>query len=156
MATHNDSGKHYVGITKRGLKTRRSQHERDAKNKPFDGPFHDALRKYGKDAFTWKVVAEGEDEVIKLLEHALIERLGTNQLGGFNAVGGYDLPPVRDLEFDRGFEEHQRDVRLLDMLNDLDSIVRYCEENHLRPEALRGLGDLGARLLKRVDELNAV
>ena len=59
MATHNDSGRHYVGITKRGLKTRRSQHERDAKNKPFAGPFHDALRKYGKDAFTWKVVAEG-------------------------------------------------------------------------------------------------
>ena len=100
VAIHNDSGRHSVGITKRGLKARRSQHERDAKNKRFDGPFHKALGEYGKDAFTWKVVSEGEDEVIKLLEHALIERLRTNELGGFNAVGVYALPPVRDLESD--------------------------------------------------------
>ena len=92
--THNDSGKHYIGTTKRSLKVRRSQHERNAANKPFDGPSHDALRKYDKDAFTWEVVAKGEDEVIKLLEHALIERLGINELGGFNAVGGYAVPPV--------------------------------------------------------------
>ena len=49
-ATQNDSGKHYVGTTKRGLKTRRSQHERDAANKRLDVPFHNALRKHGKDA----------------------------------------------------------------------------------------------------------
>ena len=57
VSIHNDSGRHYVGITKRGLKVRRSQHERDAKNKRFDGPFHKALREYGKDVFIWKVVA---------------------------------------------------------------------------------------------------
>ena len=156
MATHNDSGRRYVGITKHGLKARRSQHERDATNKPLDGPFHDALREYGKDAFTWEVVAEGEDGVIRLLEHALIERLGTNQLGGFNAIGGYALPPVRDLEFDRGFEEHQRDVRFLDMLNDLGSIVRYCEEHYSGSICLKDLRELGTRLLKRVDELDDV
>ena len=138
------------------MKVRRSQHERDAANKPFDRPFYDTLRKYCKDAFTWKVVAEGEDEVIKLLEHALIERLGTNQLGGFNAVGGYALPPVRNLEFDRGFEKHQRDIRLLDMLNDLHSIVRYCEEHYSGSICLEELRELGTRLLKRVDELDDV
>ena len=156
VATHNDSGKQYVGITKRGLKVRRSQHERDAANKRFDVPFHDALRKYGKDAFAWKVVAEGEDDVIKLLEHALIERLETNQLEGFNAVGGCDLPPVRDLEFERGFEEHQHHVRFLDMLNDLKSIVLYCEEHYSGDDHLENLRELGTRLLKRVDELNDV
>ena len=154
VATLNDSGRRYVGITKRGLKARRSQHERDATNKSLDGPFHDALRGYGKDAFTWEVVAEGKDSVIRLLEHALIERLGTNQLGGFNAVGGYALPPVRDLEFDRGFEEYQCDVRFLDMLNDLDSIVRYCEEHYSGSIRLKNLRGLGTRLLKRVDELD--
>ena len=156
VATHNNSGEQYVGITKRGLKVRRSQHERDAANKRSDGPFHDALRKYGKDAFIWKVVAEGEDDVIKLLEHVLIERLETNQLGGFNAVGGYDLPPVRDLEFDRGFEEHQQRVRFLDMLNDLESIVLHCEEHYSGDNHLENLRELGTRLLKRVDELNDV
>ena len=119
-------------------------------------PFHDALREYGKDNFTWEVVAEGEDDVIRLLEHALIERLGTNQLGGFNAIGGYALPPVRDLKFDRGFEEHQRDVQFLDMLNDLDSIVRYCEEHYSGSICLENLRELGIRLLKRVDELGDV
>ena len=86
VATHNNTGKHYVGITKRSLKARRSQHERDAMNKRLDGPFHRALREYGKDTFTWEVVAEGEDNVIRLLEHALIERLGTNQLGTWNLI----------------------------------------------------------------------
>ena len=153
VATHNDSGQRYVGITKHGLKARRSQHERDAMNTRLDVPFHNALREYGKDAFTWKVVAEGEDEAIKLLEHVLIERWRTNELGGFNAVGGYAVPPVRDLEADRMFEEYQRDVQLLDMLNDLNSIVRYCEENHPN-QHLGDLRELGTRLLKRIDELD--
>lgn len=156
VATHNDSGRRYVGITKRGLKARRSQHERDARNKPLNGPFHRALKSYGKDAFTWEVVAEGEDNVIRLLEHALIEGLGTNQLGGFNAVGGYALPPIRDLELDRGFEEHQRDARFLDMLNDLDSIVSYCEEHYSGSTCLKSLRELSTRLLKRVDELDDI
>ena len=43
--------------------------------------FHKALRVYGKDAFTWEVVAEGKDEVIKLLKTALIAALGTARLG---------------------------------------------------------------------------
>lgn len=154
VATHHDSGRCYVGITKRSLNVRRSEHESHAKNKTFNGPFHAALRKYGEDAFTWKVVAEGEDEVIKLMEHALIENLGANQLGGFNAVGGYDLPPVRDLEFDRGFEERQLDVQLLDMMNDLNSIIRYCERNLLPPERCDDIREMCHRLLKRVDQLD--
>ena len=43
----------------------------------------------GKDAFIWKVIAEGEYKEIKLLKHALIKRSRTNELGGFSAVGGY-------------------------------------------------------------------
>ena len=144
IATHNDSGKHYIGIPKRGSKARGSQHERDVANKRLEILFHNAFRKYGKDAFTWEVVAEGEDETIKLLEHVLIERLGTNELGGFNAVGGYALPPIKDLEFDQTFDEHQRNVQLLDMLNDLDSIVHYCKEHpHMSGERLRNMRGQG-------------
>ena len=39
VATHNDSGKRYVGITKRGLKVRKSQHEKDAMSERNRGPF---------------------------------------------------------------------------------------------------------------------
>ena len=47
IATHNDSGSRYVGITKRGLEARRSQHERDVANTRLDVPFHKALREFG-------------------------------------------------------------------------------------------------------------
>ena len=101
VATHTESGRHYVGITQNTLEIRRKQHEADAKRNTVTAPFHGALREYGNEAFTWRVVAEGDAEVIKLLEHVLIEELGTNRLGGFNAVGGYGAAPLRDLEYER-------------------------------------------------------
>lgn len=156
VAIHKDSGRRYVGITKRGLKTRRSQHERDAMNKRSDVFFHDALREYGKDAFAWKVVAEGEDEVIKLLETALIAAWGTARLGGFNSTGLYAEAPVRDLGYEKFAEEMDARVREMHMLNKLDSIICYLEEHCSGSIGLEDLRELGTRLLKRVDELNDV
>ena len=157
VATHNDSGKRYVGITKHGLKIRRSQHEKDAMSERNRGPFHCALKKYGKDAFTWKVVAEGEDEAIKLLETALIAEWGTAKSGGFNATGLYAEAPVRDWESERFAEEMGATVTQLYMLNDLDSIVRYCEEHpHMISEHLQYIREMSMRLLKCVDEFNDV
>ncbi len=156
VATHNDSGKRYVGITKRSLKARRSQHERDAANNRLDTPFHKALRQYGNNAFTWKVVAEGEDEVIKLLETALIGAWNTASLGGLNATGLYAEDPVRNLGYEEFAERMDADVRFIYMLYDLDSIVRYCEEHYYGSTNLEKLTGLAMRLSKRVDELNAV
>ena len=154
VATHIDSGRHYVGITKRSLNARKSEHESHAKNMHSDTPFHNALRKYGNDAFTWSVVAEGEDSVIRLMEHVLIEKWGTNELGGFNAIGGLEVPPIKS-DVPRMFEEHQRDVAVLDMLNDLSSIVRYCEENYIVSDRWKDIKELGARLVKRMNDLEA-
>ena len=154
LATHNDSERHYVGITRRSLNARKSEHESHAKNIHSDKPFHNALRKYGNDAFTWKVVAEGENSVIQFLEHALIDKLGTNRLGGFNATGGYEVPPLKS-DFPRMFEEHQRDVAVLDMLNDLSSIVRYCEGTLIVSDRWQDIKEMGARLVKRMDDLEA-
>jgi len=150
VATHTESKRHYVGITQNTLEIRRKQHEADAKRNTVTTPFHRALREYGEDAFTWGVVAEGDADVIKLLEHVLIEELRTNRLGGFNAVGGYGVPPLRDLAYDRFAESTDRNVRELDMLNDLQSIVAYCEQHglHVHEEALR---EMGMRLLKVAD-----
>ena len=157
VATHNESGKHYVGISKHGLKARQSQHEHDAVMKRNEGPFHMALREFGKDAFAWRVVAEGEAEVIKLLEQVLIERLGAARLGGFNAVGGLNAPPARDVDFDRMAEGWDREVEFLHMLNDLELMVRYCEEeSDIASERLVDLRDLGTRLLNRVKQLDSI
>ena len=58
MATNTINGKRYVGATSRGLSVRRSKHFGDAKGKrPGCRVFNAAIRKYGADAFTWKVLA---------------------------------------------------------------------------------------------------
>ena len=104
--------------------------------------------------FTWEVVAEGEDEVIKLLETALIAAWGTARLGGFNSTGLYTEAPIRDLGYEKFAEQMDAKVREMDMLNDLGSIVRYLEEHYSGSIGLEDLRELGTRLLKRVDELN--
>ena len=119
--------------------------------------FHYALREYGKDAFTWEVVAEGEDKVVKLLETALIAAWDTARLGGFNSTGLYAEAPVRDLGYEKFAEEMDANVREMDMLNDLASIVRYCEEHtHMSKKRSQYIREMGMRLLKCVDELNNV
>ena len=158
VVTHKDSGKRYVGITKRSLKVRKSQHERDAMRECDRGPFfHHALRECGKDAFTWEIVAEGEDEVIKLLETSLIGAWDTARLGGFNSTGFYAEPPVRDLGYEKFAEGMDASIGQLDMMNDLASIVRYCEEHrHSLADRLQDIRELGTQLVKCVDEIDGV
>lgn len=155
VATHKDSGKRYVGITKRSLKVRKSQHERDAIRENDQGPFfHRALKEFGRDAFAWEVVAGGEDEIIKLLETALIGAWDTARIGGFNSTGLYEEAPVRDLGYEEFAEEMDANVSQLHMMNDLSSIVCYCEEKpYMAPERLEDIRELGTRLVKCVDEI---
>ena len=152
VATHRETGARYVGITRRTLAERKSQHERAAAADRTNGPFPEALRRCGPGAFTWQVVAEGEEQAIKLLEAALIAALGTTSLGGLNAVGGLAEPPVRDLDQDRFAEEMDRDVRLLDMFNDLEAVIGYVEKHGptLRGDSLDALRGLATRLLEAV------
>lgn len=153
VATHRDSGRFYVGITKQGLKVRKSQHERDAMRESDQAPlFHRALKESGTDAFEWEIVAEGQDAVVKLLEPALIAALGSARPGGFNSTGLYAEAPVRDLGYEKFAEELDAGTSQLHMLNDLSSIVRYCEEKpYMAPERLEDIRELGTRLVKCVD-----
>lgn len=51
------NGKRYVGATSRGLDVRRSKHLADAKSKrPGCKVFNAAIRKYGPDAFEWRII----------------------------------------------------------------------------------------------------
>lgn len=112
VAMHRETGARYVGITSRSLSERKNQHERDAAAGRTDGPFPELLRRCGPEAFTWRVIAEGEEPAIKLLEAALISAWGIADLGGLNAVGGLPEPPVRELDTDRFAEEMDQNVRL--------------------------------------------
>ena len=152
VATHRETGLRYVGFTRRALAVRKNQHEHDAESRRNDGPFHEALRRYGPEAFTWREVAKGEEGAIKLLESALITEWRTADLGGLNAVGGLAVPPVRDLNYDRFAEEMDRNVYLLDMFNDLELVIRYIEKHGagLSGDFLDTLRDLANRLLAAV------
>ena len=152
VATHRETGARYVGRTRRTLAERKKQHERDAAASRTNGPFPEALRRCGREAFTWRAVAEGEEEAIKFLEAGLIDAWGTARVGGLNAVGGLPVPPVRDLRYDRFAEEMDRDVCLLHMFNDLEEVVRYVEKHGvtLRGDSLDALRDLATRLLTAV------
>ena len=112
VVQHNDTGRRYVGITKSTLSVRKSNHESQAKNGSHNSKFHSALRKFGDDAFSWELLAEGSERVMRLLERILIHEWETNGPGGFNTDGGHvgqiryqvrelndELygPPLRDL-----------------------------------------------------------
>ena len=98
VATHDGSGRRYVGITKGPLSLRKKNHESHARKEVGNTFFHQAIRAYGFDKFSWKVVAEGDEEAIRLLEHALIHTWQTNWPDqGFNCKGGamwIDQPPL--------------------------------------------------------------
>ena len=82
VVTHNDSGRRYVGITKSTLSIRKSDHESQAKNRSHNSKLHDALWEYGNDAFSWDLLAEGRERVMRLLERILIHEWETNGPGG--------------------------------------------------------------------------
>lgn len=150
VATHRKTGKRYVGMTCRSLDERMNEHTRNAAGGRTNGPFPAALR-CEPEAFNWQVVAEGEERVIKLLEAALIAAWGTAELGGLNAVGGLSEPPVRDLNYDLFAEKMDRNVRLLDMFNDLEAIVCYVEEHSATVGGYSDtIKDLANRLLSAV------
>ena len=167
VVKHNDSCRRYVGITKSTLSVRKSNHESQAKSGSHNSKFHSALREYGSDAFSWELLAEGSERVMRLLERILIHEWETNGPGGFNTGGGHvgqiryqvrelddELygPPLRDLS-EPSYDDRDREIAVLDMLNDLNSIVRYCEKYPISGDRFDHLRELGTRLLKRVDKM---
>ncbi len=93
-ATHNDSGLIYVGVTSRTLEQRKQDHKYGAKKK--NGTFPEAVRNFGIDAFTWNVVAEGTEDVIRLLERLLTYEWDTAHPDfGYNETGGAHPAQIR-------------------------------------------------------------
>ena len=82
-ATNKENGKYYIGQTKGTLKNRIKNHKSASKNK--DTVFYRAIRKYGIDAFEWKVVEECSSKE-ELDEHEV--RLIAENLGGYNIAKG--------------------------------------------------------------------
>jgi group I intron endonuclease len=91
--THIESGRSYVGQTVQDPNRRRLEHIADSRHSPREYHFHNALRKYGIDAFTFEVIdsANSLDE-LNLLEEKYVEQFDSIN-NGFNIrqAGGNKL-----------------------------------------------------------------
>lgn len=88
VATNTVNGKQYVGKTIGTMENRRWYHERDTK-KNSALVFHRALRKYGFDAFDWKVLFEsGSNAVLIKVEIRTIVDLKARSPYGYNLTDG--------------------------------------------------------------------
>lgn len=87
------NGKHYIGVTKRGLGRREHEH-RYAARTGSDFLLHKAIRKYGDEAFVFEVIFDfdGDYELAMLYEAEAVEkeRPAYNLVpGGLNRVGQF-------------------------------------------------------------------
>lgn len=82
--THKESGRSYIGQSIQEPNQRRLEHISDSRYTEKTYHFHNALRKYGVDAFTWEVIdtAESLEELNLLEEKYVIEYDSINN--GFN------------------------------------------------------------------------
>lgn len=67
------NNKCYIGLTRNSLNQRMSEHKYRMKDKKYNYPFYNALRKYGFDSVAWDIVSthnsmeEAEQHEIKLI-----------------------------------------------------------------------------------------
>ncbi len=88
IATNTINGKQYVGKTVHTMEFRKRGHESGLDRKS-NYVFKRALKKYGVEAFTWKVVLESDDEIfLNKMEVYLIKNKRTKSPHGYNMTDG--------------------------------------------------------------------
>ena len=84
------SGKSYIGQhCKEDIKERKKQHLVDSNSRKYNYPFHNAMRKYGRETFEWEVLYLGPWGSLNRMEAYYAEVFETyvwDSPGGYNAV----------------------------------------------------------------------
>lgn len=95
MIEHRESGKRYIGRSV-DIEQRWYQHKSEAlrKEKRSNNPMHNAIRKYGPEAFNWKILVSAPERLHATLERQFIEDWCTYKPHGYN-LGGTEggFPP---------------------------------------------------------------
>jgi group I intron endonuclease len=91
--THIDSGRCYIGQSIQEPNQRRLEHICDSRHTPKTYHFHNSLKKYGVDAFTWEVIdtAESLEELNLLEEKYVIQYNSINNGFNIRQAGGNKL-----------------------------------------------------------------
>lgn len=88
-ATNTVNGKQYVGQTIKTLAIRRSQHFYRARKNIRTNVLSNAIRKYGENSFTWKILKVCENvEELNIVEQKYITKLKTFAPNGYNLTAG--------------------------------------------------------------------
>jgi len=86
--THLETGRCYIGQTIQDPNQRRLEHICDSKHTPRTYHFHNALKKYGEDAFSFEVIAEASSlDELNILEEKYIKEFDSIA-NGFNIRNG--------------------------------------------------------------------
>lgn len=95
MATNKTNGKQYIGQTSWNINKRINSHVANSRRKiRVNTYFTNAIRKYGRDGFTWEVIASGvEDKDISFYERAAIWAYDTYN-NGYNSTPGGEISPM--------------------------------------------------------------
>jgi len=91
--THKETGRCYIGQTIQDPNRRRLEHIADSRHTPKTYHFHNALKKYGIDTFTFEVIAEATSLTeLNLLEEKYVDQYDAIN-NGFNIrqAGGNKL-----------------------------------------------------------------
>jgi len=82
--THIESGRCYIGQSIQEPNRRRLEHISDSRHHPRTYHFHNSLKKYGVDSFTWEVIDTAESlEELNLLEEKYVIKYDSIN-NGFN------------------------------------------------------------------------
>lgn len=91
MIRHKDSGKMYIGRST-DVQNRWNLHKRHTEERRSRSPLHRAFRKYGYDAFEWKVLVTAPARLHVALERQFMRDWSTMAPSGYNvggAAGGF-------------------------------------------------------------------
>ncbi len=87
------SGKAYIGQTKHAVKDRFTQHCWPSGTHT---TIHQAIEKYGKDAFKVETIVNLPDELLDVYEQKFIDAYGTFEKWGYNGTRGGDWNPMHE------------------------------------------------------------
>lgn len=147
LITNNVNSKKYVGFTTSTIERRFYEHIRNAINKNLNTPLYKAIRKYGADAFSLKLLESNDDidYTLKVLEEKYIKLYDTYTNGynctlGGEGTLGLKLTPERiqflkDINTGRKQSSEQIEKRVTKtrgMVRSVEQKQRYSKANKIR------------------------
>lgn len=135
------NGKVYIGQTRRTLEQRRKEHEKSSKVQYL---FQRALKKYGKESFSWEVIDTADDhDELNMKEANWISRFQSYKTKGYNMTMGGDgvitFRPILMFDENDLYIGQYRISELVDMGFDASRVYRVCKSEALRNKGMQFL-----------------